>query len=96
MAAHVERIKHEREVVELADNQTDFNRSVSRLCGTIDESPKTSLAQVKAKALNDFVSDVMDMEHILHLSTEVCCHHVLMLANSREDKIRKESDKDGE
>lgn len=45
LLAHVERIKDEREAVELADNQTVFNRSVSRLCGTIDESPTTSLAE---------------------------------------------------
>ena len=49
LAAHVGRIKHQREVVALADNQSDFNRSVGRLCGTIDESPQTSLAEVRAK-----------------------------------------------
>lgn len=49
LAVHVGLIKHERDVVELADNQTDFNRSVGRLCGTIDQSPQTSLAEMRAK-----------------------------------------------
>lgn len=66
LAAYVERIKHDREVVDLADNETDFNRSVNRLCNTIDNPPQTSLAEHDAQVIEKYKRSITEPNAIVH------------------------------
>lgn len=47
-----------------------------------------NLAEIRAKAVEDFVADFMDRHSILHLDSDSCCCQVLIRANGYANNIR--------